>query len=232
MIILAADTTTSVNTVAVCDNTRILAETIVDCGRAHSERLLSTVDWVLSEAGLTLEQVEALAVTTGPGSFTGLRVGIATWKGLALANRRPLIPVPTLDAMTRLAAFRSGTVCPMLDARMGEIFGAVYAFDKGERMKRTPDHVCKVEHLMEGIEGELTVFGNGATLYAQRILDIQPQAVFLDPLCSVPRASAVATEAYALMQQGVDTDPAQVAPVYLRQSQAEINRAKKKAGLT
>jgi len=232
MLMLAADTTTSIITVAVCKDSHVLAETIVDCGRAHSERLLATVDWVLAEAGVALTDLEALAISTGPGSFTGLRVGLATWKGLALANHLPLVPVPTLDAMTHLSAFQTATVCPMLDARMHEIFGAAYAFDKGKRQKLTPDMVCKVEELMQQIHQPPIVFGNGATLYADRIKAVHPDAIFLQPLCSVPRAAAVATEATALLAQGINTDPDQVAPIYLRQSQAEINRAKNKAGLT
>lgn len=231
MFMLAADTTTSILTVAVCNDARILAETTVDCGRAHSERLLTTVEWMLAETGLALTDMDALAVSTGPGSFTGLRVGLSAWKGLALANHLPLVSVPTLDAMTHLSAFQTGIVCPLLDARMSEIFGAIYSFEKGRRQKRTPDCVCKVEDLMQQIEQPPIVFGNGAALYAERIKAVHPEAVFLEPLCSVPRASAVAAEAMSLLEQGVDTDPAQAVPIYLRQSQAEINR-RKKAGLS
>ena len=96
MIIVAGDTSTSINTVAVCRDDAILAETVVDCGRTHAERLLDTITWVLGEAAMSLNQVDALAISTGPGSFTGLRVGLATWKGLALGQDLPLVGVPTL----------------------------------------------------------------------------------------------------------------------------------------
>ena len=86
MLILAADTSTQVLSVAIADETRLLAETYVDCGRAHNERLLRTIDWVLSEAGVRQSDVEAFAVSIGPGSFTGLRIGVAALKGLALAR--------------------------------------------------------------------------------------------------------------------------------------------------
>ena len=82
MIIVAGDTSTSINTVAVCRDDAILAETVVDCGRTHAERLLDTITWVLGEAGMSLNQVDALAISTGPGSFTGLRVGWPPGKGL------------------------------------------------------------------------------------------------------------------------------------------------------
>jgi len=229
MKILAADTTTTVNTVAVCDGARLLAETVVTCHRAHSERLLATVDWVLREAGLRLCDLDALAISHGPGSFTGVRVGVATWKGLALGAALPLVAVPTLDAMTRLGAFRDGLVCPLLDAKMGEVFGALYRFEDGVRTKLTPDRVCLVEDLLRGVEGLVVVLGDAVSRYRARIQAAAPQARFLDEWCAVPRASAVAAEAHALIAAGACTDPALVAAIYLRKSQAEENRAKQRA---
>ena len=224
MRILAADTTTSVNTVAVCDGDRVLAETFVDCGRSHTERLMATVDWVLGEAGLTLEEVEALAISVGPGSFTGLRVGVAAWKGLALARNLPLAAVPTLDAMTRLSGFRDAVVCPLLDAKMGEVFGAIYRFDGGKRTKLTEDRVGPVEAVLDGIEPRAWFLGDGAALYQGRIMARCTQAMFLPGLCARPRASAVAAEGIALLDGGACADAALVSPRYLRKSQPEEAR--------
>ncbi len=229
MKILAADTTTSINTVAVCHGDRLLAETVVDCGRGHSERLIDTVDWVLAEAGLKLGDLDALAVSIGPGSFTGVRVGVATWKGLALGQGLPLVPVPTLDAMTRLGAFHDGIVCPLLDARMKEVYGAAFRFTSGTREKLFDERAASIDAILDLVD-ETTVFlGDGAWLYRDRIRERLPRAVFAPAHCSVPRASAVAVEALALMEAGVCTDAALVNPVYLRQSQAEINRALREA---
>lgn len=225
MKILAADTTTAINTVAVCDGSHLLAESVVDCGRAHSERLLTTVDWVLGEAGLTIDSLDMLAISVGPGSFTGLRVGVATWKGLAAGANLPLVPVATLDALARLAAIRDGLVCPVIDAKMGEVFGAVYRFSGGQKTKLTDDRVCPIEDLVAGLDGEVRLLGDGAQRYRERIEEILPGAEFVAEPWAVPRASAVALEALALLEQGAcTTDPAAVAAVYLRKSQAEINR--------
>lgn len=224
MNILAADTSTAINTVAVCADKRLLAESVVECGRSHAERLLATVDWVLAEAGLELGDLDALAISIGPGSFTGLRVGTATWKGLAFAQGLRLAAVPTLDAMARLGPFRDVVVCPLLDARMGDVFGAAYRFDGATRTKLTPDLVCPVETILEQVPGGSTLLGDGADVYRHRILAKDPEAVFVEPLCAVPRASAVAAEAACLLAQGVSTDAAQVSPIYLRKSQAEENR--------
>ena len=131
-IILASDTSTRHCGVALCRvavpgaECEIMAQSCADRHKLHAERLLESVDWVLNAAACSLQEVSCLAATAGPGSFTGLRVGLATWKGLALALGLPLVAVPTLDAMARLATVREGVVVPLLDARMKEVFGAVY----------------------------------------------------------------------------------------------------------
>lgn len=226
MKILAADTTTSICSVAVCGEDRILAETFVDCGRTHTERLIMTIDWALAEAALTLQDIDALAVTVGPGSFTGLRVGVAAFKGLALGRNLPLISVPTLDAMARQGALFDGCLCPLIDAKMHEVFGAVYRYQAGVRTKLTDDIVAPVERLLELAGAPTLVLGDGAAVYAQRIRACSPQTTFAPRECSLLRASTVAAEAAALLERGISTDPAAVSPVYLRKSQPEEKRDK------
>lgn len=229
--VLAADTSTSINTVAVCRDGALLAETVVQCGRLHAERLIDTVDWVLGEAGMVLSGIDLLAVTVGPGSFTGLRIGAATWKGLAFSADRPLIGVPTLDAMVVPGPYADMLVCPLLDARMQEIYGAVYRFSAGERERLTPDRVCPVEALLEGAPcGPMLFLGDGASVYRDRIVAVRPDARFAPGCHAVPRASCVADEALRLHAAGACSDPAALSPVYLRQSQAETNRALRNAG--
>lgn len=224
--ILAADTSTSVNTVALWRDGVILAETLSACGKRHSERLLLTVEWTLEEAGLRLADVDALAISIGPGSFTGLRIGVAAWKGLALGLERRLLGVPTLDAMTRTGLFHDVLACPLLDARMGEVYGAIYRYCGTAREKLAPDRVGTVESVLSSLPaGPVWFLGDGAALYRERILRCVPDAMFAPARLAVPRASAVAEEAAMLLSQGAATDPARVAPVYLRQSQAELNRA-------
>ena len=236
-IILAADTSTTSNSVALCRDTIVLAEATVQGGRRHSERLIPTIDWLLGETGLGLSDIDLLAVSIGPGSFTGLRIGAATWKGLALANHLPLIGVPTLDAMTRLSAFPpSGYLAVVLDARMKEVFAAVYRYEKGLRQTVVEACVCppntliaRLETLPDFATSDLGLVGDGAVLYRDIFLGQWPDATIADPGLGVPRASAVAQEALALRAAGVSEDGAQVEPVYLRKSQAEVNRDKKLA---
>ena len=227
MKILAADTTTSINTVALCDDAHVLAETIVDCPRAHTKRLVETVHWVLGQGGAAFDDLDALAVSVGPGSFTGLRVGVAAFKGFALGTGLPLVGVPTLDAMSRLGPF--DRVCPLLDAKMSEVFAAAYVFEGGERKALLENYLGPIDDLLDHLDGPFTFLGDGASVYRAPILERRPRAVFAPPTCNGPRASAVAAEAHAMIESGHVADAEAVTPVYLRKSQAEQARERSAA---
>jgi tRNA threonylcarbamoyladenosine biosynthesis protein TsaB len=235
-ILLAADTGAAVNTIAICrgragaPGMAVLAEIYAECGRAHSERLLDGMDRVLAEAGADIRDVDVLAIAAGPGSFTGLRIGASAWKGLAYALERPLIAVPSLDAMARLAAAGGGVVCVLLDARMKEVYGAVYRVQEGHPEKTVPDRVCPVEEILDLLEDGALFTGDGA-LRCREVIEARfPRARFTPPWLAGPRASAVAAEAFALIAAGCPADPALMSPVYLRQFQTGMNRAAGGAG--
>jgi len=232
-LLLAADTATPVCSVALCAREpgasvppRLLAEAHFEAGRRHAETLLDTMDAALHLAGVSIEQVDLLAIACGPGSFTGLRIGVATWKGLAFALDKPLIAVPTLDAMTRLVPWTDGTViCPMIDARMSEIFASAYRIEGGERVRLIEDSVLPPEAFLAQLSGAPLCIGDGAWLYRDGILEALPEALLpLAPGCA-PRASALALEAFARYDQGAETDPGLANPVYLRQPQVSLSKA-------
>jgi tRNA threonylcarbamoyladenosine biosynthesis protein TsaB len=225
VVILAADTSTSTNTVALCTEGAVLAESTIEAGRRHSERLLETIGWLLREALLRMGEVDFLAIGIGPGSFTGLRVGLATFKGLAAGLGRPLVGVPTLDAMGRLIPVPRGVVCPVLDARMNEVFAAAYRWSPRGREKILRDRVCPIEEFVAQLPEPALFTGPGAWLYQERIAAVMPEATFAPAIHRMPRASAVAAEAVALLAAGVSSDASAVTPIYLRKSQAELNRA-------
>lgn len=202
----------------------MLASLSVQCDRRHAERLLPVTTFVLNEAGLAFEDVDVLAVSVGPGSFTGLRLGVATWKGLALARELPLVGVPTLDAMSRRADAWKGPVCPLIDARMDEVYGALYVFDDAGRRCLVPPSVGPVERLLEETPAETLFFGDGALRYEERIRACLSAARLLPQHHGAVAATAVAAEAAAMLEAGAPSDAAEVEPVYLRKSQAEMNR--------
>jgi tRNA threonylcarbamoyladenosine biosynthesis protein TsaB len=223
MAVLAVDTSTPYATAAICAGGRIEAEIVADSSRLHAERLLAMLQGLLEHAGRRLGEVNLLAVTRGPGSFTGLRVGVATMKGLAFATGLPLVGVPTLDALSRCALVQ-GQVCCMLDARMGEVFGAAYLWDGGSRRRIIDEAVAPVGHFLERLCGPVCFIGDGASLYREEIGRALPEARFLPQPLNLPRGGAVAEEALALVAAGASSDAAQVEPVYLRKSQAEQAR--------
>lgn len=224
--ILAADTSTAANTVAVCRDGQIVAEIVAQSPRLHAERLIGAVDWVLNEAQLDIHAINLLAVAIGPGSFTGLRIGASTWKGLALAAEKPLVAVPTLDALALLAEPHEGTVVAAIDARMGEVYGAVYRFTGGRRERLREDAVLPMAALLDGLIGPVYCVGDGFTVYRAAAEAASCSPIFAPAHLNVPRASAVAAEALALLAAGVPSDGGLVSPVYLRASQAEVNRDK------
>lgn len=232
-LMLAADTSTRHCAIALCRCSLVsgrcepLASAGTDRHRLHAERLLDSVHWVLGESGYALNQISCLAISTGPGSFTGLRVGLAAWKGLAFALKLPLLSVSTLDALSRLNTISDGIVIPLLDARMNEVFGAVYEFHKGRRVKQTPDRVCVVEDFLVGdvARHPFPVFlGDGALKYRDVILGHLPNAVIAPDHCGIPRAEAVAAEALESWMNGACSSAANAVPRYLRASQAEQAR--------
>lgn len=225
MIILAADTSTPVLTVAVCRGHEPLAETAVACGRAHAERLHNTALWVLDQAGVPLESVDALAITRGPGSFTGLRIGIAAWKGLALARSLPLAGVSTLEALA-FALPAAESVCAVLDAKMGEVFAAVFRRTPTHALERVgAERACTAGDLALSVPPGTWFVGDGAVRYRHTLAAV-PGAEFASLALHAPRASLVAACAIPHLESG-SGDPAAVMPVYLRPSQAERLRTER-----
>jgi tRNA threonylcarbamoyladenosine biosynthesis protein TsaB len=232
MRVLAVDTSTDYLATAICDGAQIIAEYSILAGRRHAERILEIIGRALADADLKLAELDLLAVTIGPGSFTGLRIGVSTLKGLAEGAGLRLAGVTTLDAMARQSQVRDGLVCPLLDARMDEVYGAVHRFTDGAQQIVKPAVVAPVEQVLAGLNEPVVVFGEGALNYRSRIVKSCPSAQFLRALDTHPRASAVAQEAIAAVSAGANTDAALVRPVYLRQSQPEEARRRAREAAT
>ncbi|MGC8846098.1 MAG: tRNA (adenosine(37)-N6)-threonylcarbamoyltransferase complex dimerization subunit type 1 TsaB, partial [Candidatus Hydrogenedens sp.] len=207
MRVLSADTSTDVNTVAILSDNELLGEISINAGKRHSERLVSLIDTLLTEVQISIDDIHLLAISIGPGSFTGLRVGLSTWKGIALAKGLPLVGVPSLDAMTQLAPFNNFVVCPILDARMKEIFAGIYFFEENQRKTIYENFLGSVEDFIKLLKGYTNTYaimflGEGALLYKQILAEYFPHAKFGEPWWSHPRASAVGIEALSLWQKG------------------------------
>ena len=221
MKILSIDTSGPVCGAAVMDEERVYSEWTVQNRNTHSVNLMPMIEAVLQAAGTELKALDAIAAVTGPGSFTGVRIGVAAGKGLAHGAGLPCIPVNALEALNASAEAFDGVVCPVQDARAGQIYGA--AFRQGERL--TPDAPMRLEDFLESVRplGERFLFlGDGAPVYRDAIragmgdsaLIAPPALCFLRPSCAGRIALA----------KGEPTDYTGLQATYLRPPNAQKNK--------
>ncbi len=222
--VLAADTATDIYSVALARGGELVAEFTVRGPRRHAERLHPLLQQVLAEAGCPLESVQVFGVSAGPGSFTGLRIGVSAMKGLAFACGMPLIAVNTLDALAHTVPPAAPSLVAMLDARMHEVYAATYQREGDTWRCVSPPQVGAPASLAGQAPSGACFVGDGIVRYAEEVRGAAPAAVLLGGYHAVPRAGAVALLAAASVAAGAAGDPGQVAPLYLRQSQPEEAR--------
>ena len=205
-------------------NGQLLREEPGDAAREQAERLPGDLAALLTRESVSLADVDLLAVATGPGSFTGLRIGIATMQGLAMAIGAPLIGVSALDALAHLAMSREGgaggsRVAAWIDAWRGEVFAAAYEQDR----EVAAAMVAKPETLLTGLAGQPVLFtGDGVLAYQEMIQTaLRANARFTDPVSPV-LAGAVAALAAAAFRRGEQPPPQAIRPLYVRRSDAEL----------
>ncbi len=225
MKVLAIETATIAGSAAVVDDEQgLIGEVRVDIRVAHAERLMPSIQWLLESSRVSVKDIDAFAVSIGPGSFTGLRIGLSTAKGLSYAAGKPLVPVRTLDAFARTLPYCSHMICPMLDARRNEVYAAFYKWENSQCIKSMPETAINPEELLEMFKGPVVVTGDGAKTYRELILSkLKDKAIFA-PLTSMsPSASTVGEIAIEHIKQGITTDPVSLVPYYIRKSEAELN---------
>ena len=221
MKILIIDTSGPVCGTAVMDEERVYSEFTAQNRNTHSANLMPMVENALHAAGAALSDLDAIAAVTGPGSFTGVRIGVATAKGLAHGAGLPCIPVDALEALSVSAGRFDGIICPIQDARAGQVYGA--AFRKGERL--TGDTPLKLEEFLETISalGERFLFiGDGVPVHRERITEkMGGNAYFADPHLGYLRPSAAGMIA---LRKGTETDYLHLQATYLRPPNAQKNK--------
>jgi tRNA threonylcarbamoyladenosine biosynthesis protein TsaB len=221
MRVLAIETSTILGGIAVVDNEGLVSEVRFNVSVEHSERLMPEIDHLLRSSCLTINDIDAFAVSQGPGSFTGLRVGMATLKGLCFATRKPAIGVPTLEAMAWNFPYAIYPVCPVLDARRAQVFMALYRWNAHDFITLKGPSVVDRERFIELIDSligdePVILTGNGYIFFKDRERFIIPP-----PHMLVPSASNVGYLALRLAMENRFSDPVTITPLYLRRSQAE-----------
>ena len=233
MRILALDSSGLVATVAIIEDEQTLAEYTVNYKKTHSQTLLPMLDEVAKMIELDLETVDAIAVAGGPGSFTGLRIGSATAKGLGLALNKPLIHIPTLDGLAYNLYGNTGLICPIMDARRNQVYTGLYRFEGNEFQVVEEQMAISVQELVEKLNqyGEkVTFLGDGVPVYRNVLAEgLKVSYNFAPAHMNRQRAAAVATLALKYYQEGKTETAEEHRPDYLRLSQAERERAEKDA---
>lgn len=222
MIVLAIESSAIAASVALQSDDRLLAELTLNRGNTHSENLLPMVETLLTRTGLTVDDVDLFAVSAGPGSFTGVRIGVATVKGLAFGKGKPCVGVSTLEALAVNLAFLSdGLICPVMNARRNQVYTALF---RGEN-RLLPDQaisVAELEEVLSGYSEPVWFVGDGYELVTSQIKHVYHP---LPERLRLQNAASVASVALRYAKEGNTTDDARLFPVYLRPSQAERTRA-------
>ena len=226
MKILALETSAVAASCCVADGEKLLSRAAVNAGLTHSRTLMPMVEAVLSSADLTVADVEAVAVAVGPGSFTGIRIGVATAKGLAFPADLPCVAVSTLEAMAyRLFGLPlSGRVCAVMDARCKQVYTATFLIDNGTLTRETPDEAIPMDDLFARLKDADTpvyLIGDGASLCFEAGKDIVPQLTRLPAHLQMQDADGVALVAAKKIAGGETVKAEQLLPTYLRLPQAE-----------
>ena len=225
MKILGLDSSGLVASVAIIEDTELRGEYTINYKKTHSQTLLSMLDEVAKMIELDLETIDAIAVAGGPGSFTGLRIGSATAKGLGLALKKPLIHVPTVDALAYNLAGHRSLVCPLMDARRNQAYTGLYAFDGNQMRIVCEQCAVGIEEMIEKVNGqnrEVVFLGDGVPVFTEYIkAHCKVPYTFAPPHMNKQRAGAVAALGMVLYQNGIFESAAEHKPDYLRLSQAE-----------
>ena len=230
MKILALETSAKAVSAAVSEDGKILASGYQDTGLTHSRTLMPIVEHILKNTGLTMADMDAVAVAAGPGSFTGIRIGVAAAKGLAFGADKPSIGVSTLAAMARGVAFSDGLVICAMDARRNQIYNALFEAKDGQLTRLTDDRAIALADLAEELRTDprpMTVVGDGAKLCHTFLTEAGISCRMAPPHLVMQSAMSVALEAEALAAEGALVSAQELEPVYLRPAQAERLRQKK-----
>lgn len=227
MRLLAFESSAKAAGVAVLEDGRLLGEYFQNSGQTHSRTLMQMARDLLANCDLTAQDIDACAVADGPGSFTGVRIGVAAAKGFCWGREIPCYGVSTLEAMARGAAMTDGVLCCCMDARRSQVYNALFAVQAGILRRLCEDRAISLEKLgeeLQKIEKPIFLVGDGALLCYTTLLERLPQLRLLPEHLRQQRASGVALCAYESFLSGAVADAASLAPNYLRLSQAERAR--------
>ena len=227
MLILAFETSAKAASTALLEENRLLGECYQNTGMTHSQTLMVMAQDLLKQCGKSVDDVTHVAVAAGPGSFTGVRIGVAAAKGFAWGKELPCCGVSTLEAMALGMGIYSGYVCPVMDARRAQVYNALFYMDSGICTRVTEDRAIALSDLEQELlelDGPIFLVGDGAVLTHNTLSNTVPELILPPEWKQHQRAVGVGLAAIKQIQAGETCDGAALVPNYLRLSQAERER--------
>ena len=230
MLILAFETSAKSCSAAIHDGKSLLAESYQNSGLTHSQTLMVMAEDLLKVCGKSAADVTHLAAAAGPGSFTGIRIGVSAAKGFAWGAEKPVYGVSTLESMALGLGVWSGYICCCMDARRNQVYNAIFLVENGELKRISEDRAIALSDLkneLAHLDGPIYLVGDGAALAHKTLSQDIPELILPPEHRQHQRASGVALAALAAMDRGENADGAALQPNYLRLSQAERERMEK-----
>ncbi|WP_123053319.1 tRNA (adenosine(37)-N6)-threonylcarbamoyltransferase complex dimerization subunit type 1 TsaB [Clostridium sp. JN-1] len=230
MKILSLDSATESATCAIMSEDKLLGEITFNYKKQHSVILMPMIDTLLKNLNLGIDSIDGFVVSKGPGSFTGLRIGISTIKGLSHGTGKPFISVSSLDALAYNMAYTDGIICPIMDALRGNVYTALYTFSNNNLKKLSDYMLISVENLISLVNKHKTqvcFIGDGIYKYKDILLQNIPKAIFSPNHLNVVKASSLGEIGLKLLKSGLSDDLYNFCPLYIRKSQAEREYEKK-----
>ena len=232
MKILAIEASGSAASVALTEDNVLKAEFTLNHKMTHSQTLMPLKDEIKKYLELDMDDIDFVACSAGPGSFTGLRIGAATAKGIAMGINKPIVPVSTLAALAYNVYMTDAVICPIIDARRRQVYTGIYRWEFGKLVCDKEDGIELIDDILEMVENyELPVIfvGDGILTY-KNLIESYEDFILAPASCNMQRAGSVASMAYELVQEEKYVDSGEFVPVYLRKSQAERELEEKMHG--
>lgn len=231
MKILGIDTTGQTASAALVEDDKLIAEFTLNYKLTHSQTIMPMIADIIERTETDKSTIDCIACASGPGSFTGLRIGAATAKGFALALDKPLVAVPTLDALAYNVFETNKFICPIMDARRNQVYAAFYMWENGKLIRLT-DHMAesidRIIEIAEMFESEVIFLGDGVPVHREKLAQ-NPDFLFAPAYCNMQRAATVAALGRILAEEGMAKPGDQFELIYLRKSQAEREREERLA---
>lgn len=231
MKILGIDTTGQTASAALVEDDKLIAEFTLNYKLTHSQTIMPMIAEIIERSETDKASIDCIACAAGPGSFTGLRIGAATAKGFALAWDKPIVAVPTLDALAYNVFETDKIICPIMDARRNQVYAAFYMWENG-KMLRLTDHMAEsIDRIIEVaqiLEREVIFLGDGVPVHKEK-LQQDKNFLFAPSHCNMQRASSVAALGKIMAEEGMAKSGDEFELIYLRKSQAEREREERLA---